>query len=308
VRPLDFSAPTSLADALRLLGGDSALLCGGTDLIIQMRAGRRDVGHMVDVKKIPELNVLEFDPVKGLRLGAAVACMRLGEFQPAVRHYPGLVEGAELIGSTQIQGRASVGGNLCNGSPAADSVCGLIVLNAVCVVEGSKGRREIEAKDFMTGPGKTALRPDELLVEIRVPVPARRSSSAYLRFIPRNEMDIAVAGAAASVTLADDGKTVRAAIVAIGAVGPTPLLVPGAATALLGKPVDEASLAEAAAAASAAAQPISDVRGPADYRRHMAGLLTRQAIVIAAERAGGKGPAPVGRGHLTGNGNGRARS
>ncbi len=301
VKPLEFSTPTSLDEALKLLSrkdGAVGVLGGGTDLIIQYRAGRKDLGHMVDVKKIPELNVLEFDPAKGLRLGAAVSCAQLGEFALAVQHFPGLVEGAELIGSTQIQSRATVGGNLCNGSPAADAVCGLIVLNGVCVVQGAKGRREVAAKDFMTGPGKTALQPGELLVEIRVPTPPPRTSSAYLRFIPRNEMDIAVAGAATSLTLAADGKTVTAASVAIGAVGPTPIVVEAAAKALIGKTLDEATLAAAAQASEAAAQPISDVRGPADYRRHLAGLLTRRTIEIAAQRALGKGPKPLGRGHM----------
>jgi carbon-monoxide dehydrogenase medium subunit len=302
---LEFSAPNSLNEAIRLLsgaGGPVGLLGGGTDLIIQYRAGRKDIGHMVDVKKIPELNVLEYDAAKGLRLGAAVSCMKLGEFKPAVDHYPGLVEGAELIGSTQIQSRATVGGNVCNGSPAADAICGLIVHNAVCLVQGPQGKREVAAKDFMTGPGKTALQPGELLVEIRIPAPAAKTSSAYLRFIPRNEMDIAVAGAGTCLTMAADGKTVTAASIAIAAVGPTPIVVAAAAKALVGKAIDEKSLAEAAQASEAASQPISDVRGPAEYRRHLAGLLTRRTIEIAALRAMGKGPKPLGRGHMLGNG------
>jgi carbon-monoxide dehydrogenase medium subunit len=298
---LEFSAPTSLDEAIKLLSGKDGpvgVLGGGTDLIIQYRAGRKDLGHMVDIKKIPELNVLEFNPAQGLRLGAAVSCAMLGEFAAAVQHFPGLVEGAELIGSTQIQSRATVGGNVCNGSPAADAICGLIVLNATCVVQGAKGKREIPARDFMTGPGKTALQPGELLVEIRVPTPAPRTSSAYLRFIPRNEMDIAVAGAATNLTLAADGKTVTAAMIAIGAVGPTPIVVDAAAKALVGKPLDESALAAAAKASEEAAKPISDVRGPADFRRHLAGLLTRRTVEIAAQRALGKGPKPLGRGHM----------
>lgn len=257
---------------------------------------------MVDVKKIPELNVLSFDAKAGLRLGAAVSCMSLGEFKSAVQHYPGLVEGAELIGSTQIQSRATVGGNVCNGSPAADSICGLIVHNGVCVVQGPKGKREIQAAQMMTGPGKTALQPGELLVEMRLPAPGPRSSSAYLRFIPRNEMDIAVAGAATRIVFKDDSTTVAEASVCIGAVGPTPIVVEAAAEALIGKTINEASLAAAAKASEAAAKPISDVRGPADYRRHLAGLLTRRTIEIAAQRALGKGPKPLGRGEMRANG------
>jgi carbon-monoxide dehydrogenase medium subunit len=291
VNPIEFDAPTSLQEAIRLLGqepGKIGLLAGGTDLIIQWRAGRRDLSRMVDLKHIPELNVLEFDKAKGLRLGAAVACSRLGGFEPAVRNYPGLVEAAELIGSMQIQSRASVGGNVCNGSPAADAICALIVLGATCIAQGPKGAREIPAAAMMTGPGRTALGPGEILVEIRVPAPAPKSSSAYLRFTPRNEMDIAVAGAAAQITLGADGQTVAGAAIAIGAVGPTPLRVDAAAKAIVGKKLDASALQAAADAASAAAQPISDVRGPAEFRRHLAGVLTRRAIDIAARRARGE--------------------
>ena len=291
MNPIEFDAPTTVQEAIRLLGQDPAKagpLSGGTDLIIQFRAGRRELSRMVDLKRIPELNVLEFDAAKGLRLGAAVPCARLCEFEPALKHYPGLVDGAALIGSMQIQSRASVGGNVCNGSPAADSICSLIVLGAVCVVQGPKGTREIPAGGIMTGPGRTALQPGEILVEFRVPTPAPRSSNAYLRFIPRNEMDIAVASAATSLTFGPDGQTVASAAIAIGAVGPTPIQVDAAAKALVGRKLDEAALAAAAAASSAAAQPISDVRGPADYRRHLAGVLTRRSIEIAARRARGE--------------------
>ena len=288
MKPLQFNAPTSLEEALSLLSGageDTGVLSGGTDLIIQYREGHRALGQMVDIKKIPELNVLEFDPASGLRLGAAVSCAVLGEFAPALRHYPGLVESAELIGSTQIQSRATVGGNLCNGSPAADSVCSLMVLDAVCIVAGSGGNREVPAREFMTGPGQTALRPGELLVEIRVPPPAAHSSDAYLRFIPRNEMDIAVAGAAVALSLEDDQQTVKAAVIAIAAVAPTPLMVPVAAAALTGGPMDEAALDAAARASEAAANPINDVRGTVEFRIHLAGVLTRRAAIIAKNRA-----------------------
>ena len=287
MKPLDFSAPTSLDEALGLLagaGGEAGLLCGGTDLIIQHRGGQREIGHMIDIKKIPELNVLEFDASAGLRLGAAVACDDLGASAPAREHYPALVEGAELIGSTQIQSRASVGGNVCNGSPAADTICALIVHDAVCVLRGPDGEREVAALDFMTGPGQTALKAGELLVEFRLPPPAARSSSAYLRFIPRNEMDIAVASAAVAITLADDGATCAAAKVAIGAVAATPLLVEAAGAALAGSALDAAALETAGKASSAAAKPITDMRGTVEYRVHMAGVLTRRAVDIAVNR------------------------
>ena len=287
MKPLEFSTPDTLDEAIALLAGQGAaagLLAGGTDLIIRHREGQRDIGHMVDIKRIPELNVLEFDPKTGLRLGAAVPCAVFVEFEPAGRNFPGLTEGAELIGSTQIQSRATVGGNLCNGSPAADSVCPLIVLDAVCVAAGPDGRREIPAREFMTGPGQTALKPGELLVEIRVAPPAPNSADAYLRFIPRNEMDIAVTGVAVNLTLEADKRTVKAAVIAIGAVAPTPLPVPEAGAALVGTQLDESALAAAARACTDAARPISDIRGPAEFRRHLAGVLTRRAITMAAQR------------------------
>jgi carbon-monoxide dehydrogenase medium subunit len=289
LKPLEFSSPTSLDEALGLLakqGGNAGILSGGTDLIIQYRGGRTSFGHMIDIKRIPELNVLSFDPAQGLRLGAAVACDTLGAYRPAREHYPGLVEAAELIGSTQIQSRATVGGNVCNGSPAADTICPLIVLDATCLVRGAKGEREVAAVNFMTGPGETVLEPGELLVEFRLPPRPPRGSDAYLRFIPRNEMDIAVASAAAAITLAEDGKTCAEAKVAIGAVAATPLLVEAAGAVLTGSALDDAALEAAGKACSAAARPIDDIRGTAEYRVHMAGVLTRRAIKIATERAG----------------------
>jgi carbon-monoxide dehydrogenase medium subunit len=283
---MEYLAPASLDEAIRLLasgGAGAAALAGGTDLIIQNRSGRREILKMVDIKRIPELNVLEFDAKKGLRLGAAVACVRLGEFAPMHQHYPALLEGAELIGSMQIQGRASVGGNICNGSPAADTICALIVLDAVCVTRGSGGSREIPAKDFMVGPGKTALKPGELLVEVRVPPPPAGSANAYLRFIPRNEMDIAVVSAGAWVAKGTDGKCTGARI-AIGACGPTPIVVEKAAKALIGGKFEEAAVAAAGQASREAALPITDIRGTVEYRRQLADVLTRRAIGMAVQR------------------------
>ncbi|MBI3991877.1 MAG: xanthine dehydrogenase family protein subunit M [Candidatus Lambdaproteobacteria bacterium] len=287
---MEFSAPTTLNAAIKLYsanGGGAGLMAGGTDLLVQMRSGRAEIGHVIDLKRIPELNVLSYDKKRGLRLGAAVACDVLGAFKPAKAAYAALIEGAELIGSTQIQSRASVGGNVCNGSPAADTICSLIVLGAQCVVKGPQGKREIPARDFMVGPGKTALRKGELLVEFRIPPPPAHSASGYLRFIPRNEMDIAVVSAAANITLSANGKTCTAASVAIGAVAPTPLLVEAAGKALVGSTLDEAALEAAAAASRKAARPISDMRGTKEYRTHMAGVLTKRAIAMALQRARG---------------------
>jgi len=285
LKALEYHAPLSLDEALKLLSVSpgAAPLSGGTDLIIQNRSGRREVLHMVDVKRIPELNVLSYDAKTGLRLGAAVPCAVLSEFAPLRQHYPALLEGAELIGSMQIQSRASVGGNICNGSPAADTICALIVLGAVCVARGQGGTREIPAKDFMTGPGQTALKPGELLVEIRIAPPPPQSANAYLRFIPRNEMDIAVASAGAYIALGAGNRCTEARI-AIGAVGPTPIFVEQAGKALVGTMLDEAALAAAGQAAREAARPINDIRGTVEYRRQLADVLTRRAITMAIGR------------------------
>ena len=290
MKPLEFHSPTSVEEAVSLLAGqgdNAGALSGGTDLIIQYRAGHKKIGHMIDIKNIPELNVLSYDDRAGLRLGAAVSCTLLADYEPAVKRYTGLVEGAELIGSMQIQNRATIGGNVCNGSPAADTICPLIVLDARCVIAGSNGRREVHARDFMTAPGQTVLQAGELLVEFRLPPRQPRSADAYLRFIPRNEMDIAVADVATALTLDGDGRTVKAASIAIGAVASKPLLVESAGQALVGSKLEPSAVEQAAKACQAAASPISDIRGPAEYRTHLVGVLTRRTIEIASRRIQG---------------------
>lgn len=287
MQPFRYEAPRSLEEAVRLLAGangtEARVLAGGTDLIVQMQRGLRKPELVVDVKRIPETNVLALE-ADGLRLGAAVPAAALRE-RPELREaYPGLIEAAELIGSEQIQGRATLGGNLCNASPAADTVPALIAVGAHCVVAGPTGTRTLPVEGFVLAPGKTALQAGELLVELRIPAAPPRSADAYLRLIPRSEMDIAVVGAGVRVTLDAAGRCSDARV-ALGAVGPTPLLVPDAAAALVGSEVDEAALDRAAAAASAAAQPIDDMRGTVAYRRRVSGVLTRRAARIAAERA-----------------------
>ncbi len=286
---ITYESPKSLAQALSLLataGEKGRVLAGGTDLLIQMRAGVRKPDQLIDAKSIAELQVLSFSPQEGLRLGAAVSCCRLIE-DPAVRqHYPGLVEAAGLIGSVQIQSRCSLGGNLCNGSPAADTTPALIALGAVCHVAGAKGTRTVAVEDFVVSPGRTVLQPDELLVEFRIPAPKPHSSDCYQRFIPRNEMDIAVVGVGAAVTL--NGNTCTAARIALGAVAPTPLFAREASTSLVGKPLNESTIAAAAALAQQIATPITDMRGTAEYRTHLVGVLTRRVLGVAAERARAK--------------------
>jgi CO/xanthine dehydrogenase FAD-binding subunit len=283
---IHYEAPSTLQQALSILGahGEKARpFVGGTDLIIQLRQGVRRTETLVDVKQIRELGELSFDAKAGLKLGAAVRCIDVFENADVRRHYPGLAEAAHLIGSLQIQNRASVGGNLCNGSPAADTTPALIALGARARVAGAKGEREVAVEKFCVAPGRTVLEPGELLVQILIPVPAPHSSDAYLRFIPRNEMDIAVVGVGSSVTL--DGDKVKAARIALGAVGPTPILATKAAESLVGKKLDEAALEAAGRLASQASSPIDDMRGTAEFRRHVTGVLTIRTLKIAAERA-----------------------
>ena len=285
---INYENPKTIADAVKLLaahGEKARPLSGGTDLIIQMRAGVRRPDYVVDVKQIPELHRISFSLQHGLRLGAAVPCIELHENADMRRYYPGLTEAAHLIGSLQIQSRASVGGNLCNGSPAGDANPALIALGAKARLVGPKGERTVPVEGFITAPGRTVLQPGELLVELLIDAPARHSSDAYLRFIPRNEMDIAVVGVGGSITLdlADD--RVSDARIALGAVGPTPIFAAEASRSLVGKKLDAAALDNAARLATAAATPIDDMRGTAEFRRHVVGVLTRRVLTIAAERS-----------------------
>jgi len=285
MQEIEYAAPRTLDEALAALAGSSGArpFAGGTDMLVQMRSSAPREQRLVDVKRIPELGSIALD-AKGLRLGAAVSCWEISQHKGMREAYPGLVEAAELIGSIQIQGRASVGGNLCNASPAADSVPALIAVGAVCAIAGPAGRRDLPVEQFVTGPGTTALRRGELLVELVVPAAVPASADAYLRFIPRGEMDIAVVGAGVSVTLDAQGNC-SAACVALGAVGPTAFAVPAAAQALVGTRLDDAALEAAAAAARDAARPIDDKRGTVSYRRTVAGVLTSRAARIAADRA-----------------------
>lgn len=283
---LHYEAPTSLDQAIGLLaaaGDDGRMLAGGTDLIIQMRAGVREPGQVIDAKKIPELQTLSYDAQSGLRLGAALACCEIIDNPTVRQHYPGLVEAAGLIGSDQILARASVGGNVCNGSPAADTTPALIALNATCHIAGPNGTREVAVEDVVTAPGQTALAADELLVEFRIPAPPAKAADCYQRFIPRNEMDIAVVGVGSCVAL--DGDTCSAARIGLGAVAARPLLAKEAGAALVGKPLDDAAIDAAAKLAQAAASPISDMRGTAEFRTHLVGVLTRRTLEEAAARA-----------------------
>jgi carbon-monoxide dehydrogenase medium subunit len=282
---MEYHAPRNIDEAVGLLartGQRPRVLAGGTDLLVQMRAGRVEPGLLVDVKHIAEMRVIKVD-AKGFHIGAAVTGAEMGEHEALQRAWPGVVEATNLIGSTQVQGRATPGGNLCNASPAADSVPAMIAAGAVCIVAHAGGRKEVPVENFVTSPGRNCLGTGEMLVAFRLPARPARSSDAYLRLIPRTEMDIAVVGAGVNLTLNSDG-VCSDARVGLGAVAPTPLLVAAAGAALKGTKVDDAALAKAADAARAACKPIDDKRGTSQYRIHVAGVLVQRAARIALER------------------------
>jgi carbon-monoxide dehydrogenase medium subunit len=266
--------------------GDKArVLAGGTDLIVQLREYRRQAALVVDIKGVPEANALSFDRSSGLHIGSAVPCYRIYGNRQIAGAYPGLMDAATLIGGTAIQGRATLGGNLCNASPAGDSIPAMIALSGRARIAGPNGVREVAIEDFCVGPGRTALQQGEFLLSLHFPAPAPHSGASYLRFIPRNEMDIAVVGAGAGVVLSPDKSTIVSTRVALGAVAPTPLLVREAGEALAGQTISEAIIQKAAEIAQAAARPISDMRGTAEYRKQITAVLTRRALEGAIQRA-----------------------
>ena len=291
MKDFEYTAPRTLRQAMNLLaekGDKSRVLAGGTDLIVQLRVKRLHPERVVDVKNIPEVNELSYGPRRGLRIGAAVPCWRLCNDPDVVERYPGIVDSAAIIGGIQIQGRASLGGNLCNSSPSADSIPPLIAYGAVCEIAGRSGRRRVAVEDFCTGPGQNVLQPGELLVALQIPPVRKNSGCHYLRFIPRNEMDIAVVGAGAYVELANRRKEFKVVRIALAAVAPTPLLAREASALLSGRHVSDETIEEAAEAAKAIARPISDMRGPADFRTHLVGVLTKRALHGAVQRARGE--------------------
>ena len=285
---LTYESPDTVDEAVKLLatvGGNAKLLAGGTDLLVQLRMGMIKPTLIIDVKKISETTAIN-EENGGYRVGSAVSGAVLGEHEGMKNAWPGVVEALELIGSTQIQGRASMGGNLCNGSPAADAVPAMIAADAVCTIAGPNGRRTARVEDIVIGPGVTSLETGEMVVDFFFPARPARSGDAYLRFIPRTEMDIAVVGAGVSLTL-DEAGVCTAARVALGAVAATQLVVEDGAAALIGSTLDDAAMANLDAAARAVCRPIDDKRGTIEYRTKVAGVLARRAAGIAQQRAGG---------------------
>jgi len=288
MQALDYISAGSVGEVVGLLAssnGKARILVGGTDLLVQLREHRRNADLLIDVKNIAELTTIRYDSQVGLWIGAATACFEICHNKTVSEHYPGLVDAIHLIGGVQIQYRASVGGNLCNASPAADSIPALIVHQANCIVASANRTRTVPVEEFCLAPGKNALQPGELLVAVTVPPPRENFGAHYLRFIPRNEMDIAVVGAGASVILDPAKQKILSARVALGAVAATPLFVEEAGTFLSGKEISDERIREAARIAQAAARPISDLRGTAEHRRRLCTVLTRRALEKAIERA-----------------------
>jgi len=283
-----YVAPGTLDEAIGAFaaaGSAARILAGGTDLLVQMRSGLVRPGLIVDIKKIAEMTSIEETADGGFRIGAAVSGAALSEHPRFGKVWPGVLEAVNLIGSKQVQGRASAGGNLCNGSPAGDSVPAMIAAGAVVTVQGPNGRRQMKVEEVPVGPGRTNLKPGEILVSFTLPSRPKGSGDAYLRMIPRTEMDIAVVGLGVSLTLKDGVCT--AARVGLGAVAPTVLLIEPAAKALVGSRLDDTALEAAAAACRAACRPIDDKRGTIAYRIKTAGVLLKRTAKIAAERAKG---------------------
>jgi len=288
---IDYASPSTLDEAIGIFdesGGKARPMAGGTDLIVLLRVNPERVNSpelIVDIKEIPELNELSYSATGGLTLGAAVPCYKIYQNPEVAKAYPGLIDAASLIGGIQIQGRASIGGNLCNSTPSADSIPAMIAHNVMCKIAGPNGTREVAVENFCTGPSQNVLESNELLVSLHFPPSPDNFGARYIRFIPRNEMDIAVAGAGVSVVL--DNGTLKSARVALASVAPTPLLVNKISEALAGQPANEATVQEAGKLAKEAASPITDMRGTVEYRKHLCDVLTRRALAAAITRAKG---------------------
>ncbi|MCA9007120.1 MAG: xanthine dehydrogenase family protein subunit M [Planctomycetaceae bacterium] len=289
MRDFEYEAPTSLADAVGLLAksnGNARPLAGGTDLIDHVRTGRLTTDLIVDLKKIPELMVLEVNDA-GLRLGAAVPCYQIYNHPGILEKYTAIADSSNIIGGMQIQNRASVGGNLANSGAAADSTPALIALDATVVIQGPSGTKEVPVDQFCTGPGQNILEPGEIIVELKFPPRPEHSGSHYRRFIPRNEMDIAVVGVGASVVLDESGENFVSARIGLGAVAAKPFYAQEASELLAGQPVNDETIKKAGEAARSVIHPITDMRGTEEFRLHVTGVLTERVLKKAVERARG---------------------
>ncbi len=287
---VDYERPTSLKSALSILsekGDVTKVLAGGTDILVKLRGRREQPDVLMDSKEIPELNELSYDPNKGLTIGAAVPLYKLYDNADVKNYYPALVDSTTIIGGIPIQGRATVGGNLCNAAPSADAIPTLIVLGAKALISSADGTREINVDEFCTGPGSNVLKSNELLVSINVPAPKENSGAHYMRFIPRNEMDIAVVGIGTLVELNAEGDKFENVNVALASVAPTPIFVREISEFLSGKEVNDENIEKAGQLAKEASSPISDMRGTAEYRQHLCSVLTKRSLNKSIERSKG---------------------
>lgn len=291
MKDFEYCAPSTLREAVALKaekGAAARVLAGGTDLIVQLRGKRFTPDRVIDIKNISEANELTYGNRRGLVIGAGVPCWRIYNDAEVIERYPGLIDSAAIIGGIQIQGRATIGGNLCNSSPSADTIPTLITHSAVCNIVGPNGKRAVAVEDFCTGPGRNVLEPGEILVSLQLPAAKKNTGAHYQRFIPRNEMDIAVVGVSSHVVLANRGKEFKVVRIALAAVGPTPIFARAAGEGLAGQAVSDEAIATAAAAAQSVAIPISDMRGPAEFRTHLVGVLVKRTLAGAIARARGK--------------------
>ncbi|OUS35654.1 oxidoreductase [Rhodobacterales bacterium 56_14_T64] len=287
---MQYHSPTSFEDAAALAAeatGVTRFLAGGTDVLVQLRADITTPDTLIDIKKIPNVQAISRSDDGGWTIGVAVSGAEMREHKELGQDWPGLVEAMDLIGSTQVQGRATLVGNLCNGSPAADSVPAMVAAGASVSVTGPQGTRQVPVADIPVSPGRTSLVQGEVISAVHIPARGSNAGDAYLRFIPRTEMDIAVVGCAINVELDSNG-IITQARVSLGAVAPTVLLVPEAADAIIGSALDDGALDKLAKAASAACNPISDKRGTVEFRTHVAGVLAKRAAKIAYARAQGE--------------------
>ena len=287
---VDYERPTSLKSALSILsekGDVTKVLAGGTDILVKLRGRREQPDVLMDSKEIPELNELSYDQNKGLTIGAAVPLYKLYDNADVKNNYPALVDSTTIIGGIPIQGRATVGGNLCNAAPSADAIPTLIVLGAKALISSADDTREINVDEFCTGPGSNVLKSNELLVSINVPAPKENSGAHYMRFIPRNEMDIAVVGIGTSVELNAEGDKFKNVNVALASVAPTPIFVREISEFLSGKEVNDENIEKAGQLAKEASSPISDMRGTAEYRQHLCSVLTKRSLNKSIERIKG---------------------
>ena len=285
---VDYERPTNLKAALEILqnnGETTKILAGGTDILTKLRIRREHPDLLLDSKEIPELNELSYNPDSGLTVGGAVPFYKLYAHADVIKYYQSIVDSTKIIGGIPIQGRATLGGNLCNAAPSADAIPTLIVLGATASIHSLNDSREVPISEFCTGPGSTILNTNEIVVSINIPSPKQNSGAHYMRFIPRNEMDIAVVGVGTSVELSDDGSKFKDAQVSLASVAPTPLHVTSITDYLSGKEINDENIEKAGELAKDATKPISDMRGTAEYRQHLCTVLTKRSLKQSIERA-----------------------